>query len=101
MGGRNRTFTVINALRGFFSKSRSKASSPISGSASGKFDLNHLRVFSLVSNRSNSVVGAKRVQVNVLSYRNEPERGLEYADADMTWKVGRGAASRQISNLIR
>lgn len=63
----SRTFTVINALRGFFSKSRNRASSPISGRASGKLDWNHLRVFSRVFSRSNSAVGANKVQVNVLS----------------------------------
>lgn len=62
----------------------------MSGSASGKFDLNHLSVLSLVLSRSNSVVGANRVQVNVLSYRKQPEGGLEYAEAGMTWKVGKG-----------
>ena len=73
---RVRTLTIISGLRGLRSKSLKRASSPISGSASGKCVLNHSRVRSRLSSRSNSVVGAKRVQVKVLSYRTARQGSL-------------------------
>ena len=72
----------------------------MSGSASGKFDLNHLRVVSRVFSRSNSVVGANNVHVNVLSYEGQPERVLEYGRAAMTWKTGRGQPRGKCLTLL-
>ena len=62
----------ISALRGFRWKSSSSASSPMRGSASGKFERNQRRMFSSELRRSNSAVGAKRVQVKVQSYTRIP-----------------------------
>ncbi len=70
--GKTRTLIDISALRGFRWKSVSSACSPMRGSASGKLAWNHLTMDSSESRRSNSVVGAKSVQVNVLSYTRIP-----------------------------
>lgn len=62
-----RTLIDINAFRGFLEKSVRRVSSPMRASASGNCFLNHLRKTSGELSRSNSDVGAKRVQVKVLS----------------------------------
>lgn len=61
------TFVEMRGLRGFLSKSLRKADSPIRDNASGKYDLNHAKIVMGEFRRSNSVVGAYKVQVNVIS----------------------------------
>lgn len=70
--GKTRTLIDISALRGFRWKSASSASSPMRGKASGKLAWNQWRIASSELRRSNSAVGAKTVQVNVLSYTRIP-----------------------------
>lgn len=48
-------------------KSSTSLFSPIARGASGKYNLNHVRIMSALLRRSSSAVGANKVQVKVLS----------------------------------